>query len=64
MEEKKKYFKIDQKTLATAMSYLCYTYMKFDENGRTIYSFEDSNEFRKDLKILNELRKKNNTYKK
>jgi len=64
MEEKKKYFKIDQKTLATAMSYLCYKYMKFDEDGKTIYSFEDSSEFRKDLKALNELRKKNNTYKK
>jgi len=60
----KKYFKVDQKTLATTMSYLCYTYMKFDLDGKTVYSFIDSDEFRKDLKIVNELRKKNNTYNK
>jgi hypothetical protein len=65
LEEKKKYFKVDQKTLATALSYLCYKYMKFtSESGQTIYSFEDSDEFRKDLDVLNKLRKKNNTYKK
>ena len=38
--------------------------MKFDLDGKTVYSFEDTEEFRKDLKIVNELRKKNNTYKK
>ena len=46
------------------MSYLCYKYMKFDLDGKTVYSFIDSDEFRKDLKVVNELRKKNNTYNK
>jgi hypothetical protein len=64
MEKEKKYFKVDSKTLATALNYLTYKYMKFDLDGQTVYSFEDSEEFRKDLKSLNSLRKKNNTYKK
>jgi hypothetical protein len=64
--EEKKYFKVDNKTLATALSYLCYKYMKFtDKNtGDTIYSFIDTDEFRRDLTILNKMRKKNNTYNK
>lgn len=64
MENKNKYFKVDSLSLARAMNYLCYNFMKFDLDGKTVYSFEDTDEFRKDLKIVNELRKKNNTYKK
>ena len=64
MEEKKKYFKIDSLSLARALNYLTYNYMKFELDGKTIYSFEDSDEFRKDLKVINALRKKNNNYNK
>jgi hypothetical protein len=62
MENDKKYFKVDSLSLARAMNYLTYKYMKFDLDGKTVYSFEDTEEFRKDLKVINELRKKNNTY--
>jgi hypothetical protein len=62
MENDKKYFKVDSLSLARAMNYLTYKYMKFDLDGKTVYSFEDTDEFRKDLKVINELRKKNNTY--
>jgi hypothetical protein len=64
MENEKKYFKVDSLSLARAMNYLTYNYMKFELEGKTIYSFEDTDEFRKDLKIVNGLRKKNNTYNK
>lgn len=64
MEDKNKYFKVDSLSLARAMNYLCYNFMKFDLDGKTVYSFQDTDEFRKDLKIINNLRKKNNTYKK
>jgi hypothetical protein len=62
VEKRKKYFKIDSLSLARALNYLTYNYMKFDLEGKTIYSFEDTDEFRKDLAILNKLRKKNNKY--
>jgi hypothetical protein len=64
MENGKKYFKVDSLSLARAMNYLTYNYMKFELEGKTIYSFEDTDEFRKDLKVINELIKKNNTYNK
>lgn len=64
MEKEKKYFKVDSLSLARCMNYLTYNYMKFELDGKTVYSFEDSEEFRKDLKIVNTLRKKNNKYNK
>jgi hypothetical protein len=60
----KKYFKVNSLSLARAMNYLCYNFMKFELDGKTVYSFIDTDEFRKDLKIVNDLRKKNNTYNK
>ena len=58
------YFKVDNKTLATALNYCGFSYMKFDgDSGNTIYSFRDSCELRDALKQLNTIRKKNNSFK-
>lgn len=62
MEEK--YFCVDNKTLATALNYCGFSYYRFDSNGRFSYSFEDTDDFREALELINGLRKKNNKYKK
>lgn len=63
----KKYFCVDNKTCATALNYVGFSYYRFndkDNPNETSYSFEDTDEFREALDILNELRRKNNKYKK
>lgn len=62
-----KYYCVNSKTLATALNYVGFSYMRFndrDNNDETSYSFEDSEEFQEALNVLNELRRKNNKYKK
>ena len=62
-----KYYCVNNKTLATALNYVGFSYMRFndkDNNDKTSYSFEDIKEFQEALEILNKLRKKNNKYKK
>lgn len=58
----KKYFKVDSKTLAIALNYCGFSYLKVGDKENPIYSFEDSIEFREALETLNMLRKKNNKY--
>ena len=64
---KMKYFVINNKRLAEALAYLSHTYMIFDDRevyGRKIYSFEDSEELRDDIKSINNLRIKRNNFNK
>lgn len=55
----KKYYPIEKKYLAEALSFLGFHYYKFTEN-KTIYSFEDTEKFRTGLNGLLELRNKLN----
>lgn len=57
-----KYFKVDNKTLATALNYCGFSFMKIGDKEKPIYSFEDSDNFREALESLNKIRKKNNKY--
>ncbi|MBP3929409.1 MAG: hypothetical protein J6D47_07590 [Peptostreptococcaceae bacterium] len=57
-----KYFKVDNKTLATALNYCGFSFMKIGDKEKPIYSFEDSDSFREALESLNKIRKKNNKY--
>lgn len=62
-----KYYCVNNKTLATALNYVGFSYMRFndkDNDNETSYSFENSEDFKEALDILNELRRKNNKYKK
>lgn len=62
-----KYYCVNNKTLATALNYVGFSYLRFndkDNNNEISYSFEDSKEFQEALDILNKLRRKNNKYKK
>ena len=58
-----KYFKVDNRTLATALNYCGFKYMRVGDRENPIYSFEDTFEFREALETLNKLRRKNNVYK-
>lgn len=58
------YFKVDNKTLATALNYCGFKYLRVGDKNNPIYSFEDTKEFRESLNVLNELRRKNNKYNK
>ena len=57
-----RYFKVDNRTLATALNYCGFSYIRVGDKENPIYSFEDTQEFRETLEILNKLRKKNNKY--
>ena len=57
-----KYFKVDNRTLAAALNYCGFSFIKIGNRENPIYSFEDSKEFREALGMLNVLRKKNNKY--
>jgi len=62
-----KYYCVNNKTLATALNYVGFSYMRFndkDNNNETSYSFENSEDFKEALDTLNELRRKNNKFKK
>jgi hypothetical protein len=59
-----KYFKIENRTLATSLNYCGFSYIRIGDRENPIYSFIDSEEFREALDTLNELRKKNNNYNK
>lgn len=59
-----KYFKIENRTLATSLNYVGFSYIKIGDRENPIYSFIDSEEFREALDTLNVLRKKNNKYNK
>ena len=55
------------KTLYSAINYVGFSYTRFndkDNNNEISYSFENSEDFKEALDILNELRRKNNKYKK
>ena len=54
------YFSVNSKTLATALNYCGFSYLRVGDYNNPIYSFEDTDEFREALGILNNLRKKNN----
>ena len=63
----KKYYCVSNKTLATALNFCGFTYYRYndrDNPNELCYSFEDTDSFQEALNILNELRKKNNKYKK
>jgi hypothetical protein len=67
MENEKKYYCLNSKTLATALNYVGFSYLRFNDKENPdiiMYSFEDTESFREALDILNELRRKNNKYKK
>lgn len=57
-----KYFKVDNRTLAIALNYCGFSYIKVGDMNNPIYSFEDTEEFREALDTLNKLRKKNNKF--
>ena len=57
-----KYFKVDNKTLATALNYCGFSFMKIGDKEKPIYSFEDSDNFREALESLKKIKKKNNKY--
>lgn len=59
-----KYFKIENRTLATALNYCNFSYMRIGDRENPIYSFIDSEELREALDTLNKLRKKNDKYNK
>lgn len=60
----KKYFCVDNKTLAIALNYVGFSYFRFNDKSNPSYSFEDTREFRDALDVLNRLRRKNNIYNK
>lgn len=56
--EKKKYYNINKKYLAYAIGYLGFQYYAYDkEDGTKVYSFKDTDAFRKALTSLTELKK-------
>lgn len=57
-----KYFKVDNRTLANALNYCGFSYIRVGDREKPIYSFEDTEEFREALDTLNKLRRKNNKY--
>lgn len=59
-----KYFKVDNRTLASALNYCGFSYIRVGDRENPIYSFEDTEEFREALDTLNKLRKRNNKYSK
>lgn len=58
----KNFYMVKNKRLAEALTYLSYTYYKFNDDGEITYSFEDSETLRKDIKTLKELRALRNSF--
>lgn len=56
----KKYYEIKKKYLAFALSYLGFRYYKFGTGEDTLYSFENTDEFRQALTGLTDLKNKIN----
>lgn len=56
----KKYYEIKKKYLAFALSYLGFRYYKFGTDEDTLYSFENTDEFRQALTGLTNLKNKIN----
>lgn len=48
----KKYYNVDSRYLANGLSFLGFRYYKFNDEGSTTYSFEDTDEFRKCLSTI------------
>lgn len=58
-----KYFVINEKSTAIAINYLGFKFMQFTNNdGQTVYSFENTEEFQKARTELWNLRKKYRKY--
>ena len=51
-----KYTQINKKYLAEALSFLGFRYYKFNDDGQTVYSFENTEKFSKALVKLLQLR--------
>lgn len=56
--ENKKYYEVKKKYLAFAISFLGFQYYTFDkEDGKKLYTFEDTESFRKALTELSNLKR-------
>ena len=55
------YYKINKKYLAIALSFLGFHYFQFNNDNGTIYSFEDTENFRLALSELTKLKNKFNS---
>lgn len=58
--DNKIYCNINKRYLAEALSFLGFKYFKFQNEGKTVYSFEDNDKFRIALTKILELRKELN----
>lgn len=63
MNNEQKYTNINKKYLALALSFLGFRYYVFqDSNGKTVYSFENTENFNTALYKLLQLKKEVDTY--
>lgn len=54
----KKYYIVKNKYLADGLSFLGFRYYKFNDETGIVYSFEDTETFRKNLTAMLDLKKK------